>query len=222
MAPAHTDRMRTERGFDRLVNFSDAVVAIAITLLVLPLVELASDAAGEPSGQGALERIFRENGFQFASFLLSFYVIGTLWRGHHRLFEYLRDYDKIVLRLNMLWLLTIVFLPFSTQMLGESSSDPAANALYVGTIFISSLSLFGLELWVRRHPYLRMAAEDPGVPGEAGRADHDPINGRIWVLPTALAIVGVIATVFPGVGLWGMLLLLVVGPVRRFGVNQDK
>lgn len=200
--------MRTERGLDRLVNFSDAVVAIAITLLVLPLVELPGEV---PDGGHVLD-VLGENRWQFISFLLSFSVIGALWRAHHRLYEYLRGYDAVTIRLNSLWLLTIVLLPFTTQLVGSVSDSPAANAMYVGSMFLSAASLSAVEWWARRHPELRALPEPDAVPDGAG---SDPIDGRIWVMPAIFAVATVLAAALPGVGLWALLLLLAAGPLRR-------
>src|SRR5918998_5814172 len=76
-------RVRTDRGLDRLVTFLDAVVAIAITLLVLPLVDVLPDEGGTvPLGD-----LLAEEARRFVTFLLSFAVIAQLWLVHHRLVE---------------------------------------------------------------------------------------------------------------------------------------
>ncbi|MEK8227283.1 TMEM175 family protein [Oerskovia sp. M15] len=80
---------RTPRGLDRLVNFTDAAVAIAITLLVLPLVDLVAD--GEAHSVRAL--VQGESG-TFLAFAISFVVIARFWTAHHRVFEHLRDYSE--------------------------------------------------------------------------------------------------------------------------------
>jgi uncharacterized membrane protein len=82
-----TDRwqltVRTHEGLDRLITFLDAVVAIAITLLVLPLVDLLAGAAPGTD----LAAVLAGNAGQFGAFLLSFAVIARLWWTHHRLGE---------------------------------------------------------------------------------------------------------------------------------------
>src|SRR3954447_15101613 len=88
--PAEPD-VRTERGFDRFVNFSDAVVAIAISLLILPLVDAANDSI-EP-GTSALDFV-RDNGDRLFAFGLSFLVIASYWVAHHAMFEEVRSYSK--------------------------------------------------------------------------------------------------------------------------------
>ena len=70
----------TARGFDRLVFFSDAVAAIAITLLILPLVDGVSK-------QGSLSNLLDADRDRFLAFLLSFLVIARFWTIHHSLFD---------------------------------------------------------------------------------------------------------------------------------------
>ena len=76
-----------ERGLERLVLFSDAVVAIALTLLILPL----TDVEIEP-GQTLME-LLRNNSGKLLAFGISFAVIARYWRGHHSIFKDVRAYD---------------------------------------------------------------------------------------------------------------------------------
>jgi uncharacterized membrane protein len=77
--------MQTTRGLDRLVFFTDAVTAIAITLLVLPLVDSVTEAAH--AGLSA-EQFIGNNVAAIAGFALSFLVIARLWIAHHSTFEH--------------------------------------------------------------------------------------------------------------------------------------
>ena len=121
-----------ERGFesratDRLVAFSDAVVAIAITLLALDL----------PVPTGTTMRTFLHsvghNVHHYAAFLISFVVIAASWRRYHGVFRYVERVDSQVRNFNVLWLLVIILTPFATRLLttsGQSSVNP--NALQFG------------------------------------------------------------------------------------------
>ena len=113
--------MRTDRGLDRFITFLDAVVAIAMTLLVLPLTELVGEPPPARSGD-----VFTENGPRFWAFLLSFAVIGRLWVAHHRIVERVGAYDGAFVLVNLCWVLTVVFLPFATQL---TSAYPATDRL---------------------------------------------------------------------------------------------
>jgi uncharacterized membrane protein len=74
--------VRTERGLERLIFFSDAVVAIAITLIVLPLVDSAREVA-----HMSTSKFLSENAYALTAAGISFVVISSFWREHHRLFE---------------------------------------------------------------------------------------------------------------------------------------
>jgi uncharacterized membrane protein len=111
------------RGTDRLVAFSDAVVAIAITLLALDL----------PVPTGATMSKFLSsvgnNTDHYVAFLISFVVIAAAWRRYHGVFRYIQRVDARVRNLNVLWLLTIILNPFATRLLttpGPSSAGPRA------------------------------------------------------------------------------------------------
>lgn len=109
------------RGTDRLVAFSDAVVAIAITLLALDL----------PVPTGTTMPKFLAsvgNGTdEYVAFLISFVVIAAAWRRYHGVFRYIERVDAPVRNYNVLWLLTIILNPFATRVLtvqGQSAAGP--------------------------------------------------------------------------------------------------
>jgi uncharacterized membrane protein len=130
-----------EQGLERIVFFSDAVFAIAITLLALeirlpPLPETATNA-----------QLLAELGAlwpRYLSYFISFMAIGMMWIVHHRTFRYLCRYDERLMFLNLLFLLLIGFLPFPTAVIGEFG-----NA--VGTVFyaaaMSAAGLMFALLW---------------------------------------------------------------------------
>ncbi len=101
---------RTEQGFARVVNFSDAVVAIAISPLILPVVDDVSQATGS-SARDVLD----DNGDRLLAFVLSFAVIARLRVAHHRLFDRVGGYTSALLWANLLWLMTIVFVPLRVR-----------------------------------------------------------------------------------------------------------
>jgi uncharacterized membrane protein len=103
-----TEGNRGQRELDRLIFFSDGIFAIAMTLLVLEISvpEVPSDlaAAEVPAEVLALWP-------KFFSYVLSFLVIGTYWIAHHQTFRYVASYDRTLLWLNLLFLLSISFIP---------------------------------------------------------------------------------------------------------------
>lgn len=146
---------RTERGFDRLVNFSDAVVAIAITLLVLPLTEVAGDL-----GDRSVSELLRENQSSIMAFLISFVLVANYWLVHHRMFEYIRGYDGWLTWLNMVWLLLIILLPFSTELISHGFAGEA-GLIYSANLALLSLVLGLLGWHVSRTPTLQADGFDP-------------------------------------------------------------
>ncbi|HVC72817.1 MAG TPA: TMEM175 family protein [Mycobacteriales bacterium] len=187
--------MRTDRGFERLITFADAVVAIALTLLVLPLSEIASELSRDTS----VGQVFSDNGAAFGSFALSFVVIWVLWTAHHRTMEYFDAYDGVLFRLTMIWLFTIVLLPFITQLLTGSQYDRGATPLYEGLLLVSSLCLTGMSWWGRRHRDL--LADDP----QADRWSTTPIPIGV---PAVLVISLLLTLIFPSIGAYPLFLLL--------------
>ncbi|MFI2754925.1 TMEM175 family protein [Cellulomonas sp. P22] len=193
--------IRTDRGLDRLVNFTDAAVAIAITLLVLPLVDLVTDDE-EHSVSSLLA-----NGDTLLAFAISYVVIASFWQGHHRVFEYLRDYSPAMLWANFLWLASIVLIPFTTQLLADQgTNDPAVNALYISTMVVTTGSLLLIEWLAVRDPQLQRAE----------------VRGTLTVRGAAVAlglllIALVLAVVAPAVGMFWLLLLFLSEPLERLG-----
>lgn len=108
-----------EPGAGRLVFFSDAVYAIAITLLVIDLRLVGSGELDSPALAQALWSMWP----QLLSYVLSFLVIGSLWGSHHRKFRYINRYDGRLVWLNLLLLMVIAFIPFPTSVLAESGNS---------------------------------------------------------------------------------------------------
>jgi uncharacterized membrane protein len=129
-------RQDRQRDLDRFLTFIDAVVAIAITLMVLPLAEAASGIGTRTVGQ-----LLRQHEAELLGFLLSFAVIARLWLGQHRIVSSLVVQTKLVTWLLLAWTLTIVFLPFPTALVAETSNQTATRILYIGTMTVSATLL---------------------------------------------------------------------------------
>jgi uncharacterized membrane protein len=140
-----------------MVFFSDAVFAIVITLLVLPITaEVELDEAGRLAEQvwALWPRIL--------SFAISFMVIGQFWIAHHRIFGYVRRIDRRLLVLNLVGLLTITFLPLPTAVLGAvgSSDDSFAPVFYAASMAAASLALTMTWLYALRAGFVDGAAAE--------------------------------------------------------------
>ncbi|HOQ54587.1 MAG TPA: TMEM175 family protein, partial [Micropruina sp.] len=111
--PAASNRPRVPPA-ERLVFFTDAVVAIAMTLLILPLMESIGDAPDE----GDTLHWLGAHRSQLVSFVLSFVIISVFWRAHHRLFEHVATVTQGLFVLDFCWMFTVVWLPIATALTG--------------------------------------------------------------------------------------------------------
>lgn len=187
---------------ERLVFFTDAVVAIALTLLVLPLTDIVPDLVAHHDS--SIQAI-TDHQWQIRSFLLSFLVIGRQWLSHHRLFAHVTAFSTNLFFVNMAWVLTVVVLPFATQLVGAYGTDKFVCLFYIGTMVANSLCLTGLVNLVRRDPQL------------AG--DRNAVSARWWLdsVGTTLSLVAafVLAALVPGINYFAILLVLVPSIVAK-------
>lgn len=189
------------RPVERTIFFTDAVVAIAMTLLILPLLEAVSEAARE--GLGAAEFVRGHPG-QLGSFALSFFIIALFWRGHDRMFARLALVDSAVFWLNACWMFSIVWLPVATAMVGELAIDPLQLTVYIGTMLATSLVMTALHLLLLRRPGLMMAGQ------RHHRAELAPALATSVLFAVALTL----ALLVPGVDYWSLLVLLLSFPLE--------
>jgi uncharacterized membrane protein len=108
----------TDEDTSRLETFADGVMAIAITLLILE-VKVPEISADESLGEALLHQWP-----SYAAYFVSFITIGIIWVNHHDMFKLIRRADHMFLVLNVLFLLTIAFLPWPTALLAEYARDP--------------------------------------------------------------------------------------------------
>ena len=209
--------MTEERSAERLIVFGDAVVAIAITLLVLPLAEVPRDGFGRTihsfTGQLTLDIS------PLIGFAVSFFVIARFWWGHHQTFASVRRWSWPLLQLNFLWLFTVVLLPAVTAVAFEydPSVTPLAVAIYIATMLAGSLLLTGLSVIVHLDRSVAPAAGDV--------VSRNRIIGG-GAVSVAFAIALVIGTTIPAVNFWALWLIAITGPfeylVRRAYRRRDR
>ncbi|MBS1907021.1 MAG: DUF1211 domain-containing protein [Actinobacteria bacterium] len=198
---------------ERLKAFVDAVVAIAMTLLILPLLENVSEFAREH--KTALDFVQTENR-QLFSFALSFVIIAVFWMNHHRVFDRVEKATNALVWLQVGWMFTIVWLPVSTAMVGVMPDDATQKLLYIGALLASSLLMLGIRLYLRRHPELHHIAPQSLRRGLIAEV----------VMSVLFAVSLVIAVLVPDIGYAAMFLLLLSGPaqaiVARTGDSRRK
>ncbi|HJV03844.1 MAG TPA: TMEM175 family protein [Actinomycetota bacterium] len=173
---------RHDEGLQRIESFADGVIAIAITLLVLTLAEPPPDVEGA--------RLVREVLRQWPHFLaygISFVVVGRFWVVHHHLFRYVQRYDPGFLALNLAFLLTLAFLPYPTELLGDHSADPFAILFYAGSVAAASLASTALWIYATRGHRL----VDPRLPEVEIRhvRQRSLVNGVVFLISIPLALV---------------------------------
>ena len=147
-------------GLGRLINFSDAVIAIAITLLVLEI-RLPEATRGLETSviTGEILALWPK----YLGYLVSFWVIGLYWLAHHRIFGLIRRCDGRLLTLNLTFLFTIAFMPFPTAVLFDYAGIFIAVLLYAGTLTLTGLALVAIWLYATHEHRL----VDPQLDAEA-------------------------------------------------------
>jgi uncharacterized membrane protein len=144
-----TTRFSSE-AVSRFLNFSDAVVAIAVTLMVLPLVDI------EPPGPDeTVWTVLGDNYGQLLAFFLSFTITLIYWRRHHRSLDGLQDIDGLLMFLGLLWLALIVLFQVPAKLIGtDSNQNDGSATLYLGYLALLGFSTLAIANHVRRHPRL--------------------------------------------------------------------
>lgn len=148
---------------ERLVFFSDAVFAIAITLLVL---EIEVPHLPRVQDTGPFREALAELFPSFFAFVLSFLVIGRFWMTHHTLMDHVKTYDPRLMWPNMLYLMAIAFMPFATALIGRNLGLFGPALFYNLTLLVTAL--------LGRLLVQRIEALDPTsdtLLGEAGGAN---------------------------------------------------
>jgi uncharacterized membrane protein len=185
----------------RLAGFSDGIFAICITLLVLEL-KLPD------SSRTDLHDELRLSLHKLESWAVSFLVIGSIWIMQHNIHAQLRATDTILLWLNLMFLMWISLMAWTTYLIGIYVSDPLAIMIFSGTLGLAGFFLL-LE-WV-------YAAHQ----GQLTRPEIDPqTRRRITTLAARVPIVALIsialAHVHRSVALWCWGLVPLYGAVVRY------
>jgi uncharacterized membrane protein len=128
-----------EKETGRLEAFSDGVLAVAITLLVL---NLKLPPNNSPLSDPDVWHLLSGQWSSLLAFVASFATIGIMWINHHRLFNYIKRTNTVLFLLNLLLLLVIVFIPFPTALVAQQAAYPnqhAAAEIYSGTSLILAI-----------------------------------------------------------------------------------
>ena len=183
--------------YDRVLFFSDAVFAIAITLLVVDIrvPDIVTDTAQELSADKG----------RIVSFAISFLVIGLFWMGHHRLFRYITALDRRLIFLNLLFLGTIAFLPYPTALLFAGGTRQTAGPVFYAAC-VALAGLMELAVWL-------YATHAKGlVPASVSPALRRYELGQLLPTPVVFLLSIPVAFIAPGVAPFTWILLV---PIAR-------
>ncbi len=135
----------------RLQSFSDGVIAIIITLMILEIKipRFSNDLSSEEIWQ----QVFKLSP-AFIAYVISFAMVGVIWVNHHQFFHQLRQGDRDLLWYNLHLLFWMSLLPIPTAFLGDHYMKPEATALYGANMFFIALAFALMREYVHRHPDL--------------------------------------------------------------------
>jgi uncharacterized membrane protein len=185
----------------RVVAISDGVFAVALTLLIL-------DVKPPTVSPMLLASAIFATAPRLGIFALSFAIVAYYWVSHHFSFGYVRLIDRSLLWLNMLFLFTIVVLPFSAAVLGDYPLAAPALTLYGANVAACSTTL-AIAWWYAVSQRLSI---------DVRRDERRRVAVRAMISPT-LAVVGIaVATVAPVVS----LVLFIAIPVASYAIRPTR
>ncbi len=183
-------------GLERIVFFSDAVIAIAVTLLAIDIMPPEAELTQLPLALVSLAP-------RLGIFALSFLIIGSFWVGHHVTFTFIRQYDYKLVWLNLVFLLFVALIPFASSLLGAYQFEQTAVIIYSTIIALAGFSRAGIwEYAVRNH---RLINKD--VPLTTIKSNRI----RNLIAPVTFAVsVPLVMINIPFVAVWGIVPLAMV------------
>jgi uncharacterized membrane protein len=132
-------------GKNRIEALTDGIFATVMTILVLSLTipVITQPSGSEPPTQQLIDELGQLSGLLPAvlTYIISFVILGVFWVGHHNLFHYVRRTDRVLLWINIAFLISVGLLPFTTAVLGRNLTDQAAVILYGVNLMLCGLLL---------------------------------------------------------------------------------
>jgi uncharacterized membrane protein len=194
-------RRDSEIEFGRIVSFSDGVIAIAITLLVLNLeIPEVFSRNKEALLDGLVDLLPH-----FFAYALSFAVIGRLWLVHHRFFASLEGFDGRLMISNLVYLSLIVLVPFSSDMLGTYGENGVAVMVYAVTLGLAAtVNALMIGYAIRE-----------GLVKEEERAETEPFGSRGALLIPGAFLASIPIALLDPYAAQAIWLLALVGIVRQ-------
>lgn len=189
----------------RLEAFSDGVFAIAATLLVL---DIALHPPGSP-----LKQVLEAWPYYLA-YLVSFLTIGGAWLAHTALTDRLARADPFLLRLNLLLLLMVAFLPFPTRLVAEALHDVNGERVFVTMYGLTLIAIHALgfaldEYALREHLYT--VGREGKILEQSGRSLLGVFVSYVIAILIGLALPALAVAFYFGIAIY------LVAPIREIG-----
>ena len=127
---------------NRLEALTDGIFAIVMTLLVL---DLSITGISQSSVQAELPRRLFESWPAFLAYVMSFIILGMIWISHHRMFHYIKRSNPMLMWINIIFLMFVALVPFSTRLMGDYLWTQVPFVIYginLILIFITRLALW--------------------------------------------------------------------------------
>ena len=185
LSPAHP--------LERLIFFSDAVFAIAITLLVIEV--RPPHLPFHTSDRDQLVSLINLTP-SVTAFFISFFVVGAFWAGHHRAFSLSKHWSPKLLFPNILMLCAIAFMPFATAYMGLNMGQRVPSMLYDAVLMITAILNIRL---------VKLATSPPVVDERADPLAIARTRARGWGVALGAAIAFVLTFVFPPISQFGLM-----------------
>jgi uncharacterized membrane protein len=187
LSPAHP--------LERLIFFSDAVFAIAITLLVIEV--RPPHLPFHSSDRDQLVSLINLTP-SFVAFFISFFVIGAFWAGHHRAFSLSKHWSPSLLFPNISMLCAIAFMPFATAYMGMNMGQRIPSMLYDAVLMITAILNIRL---------VRLATSPPVVDEHADPLTIARTRARGWGVAAGAAIAFALTFIFPPISQLGLMMI---------------
>jgi uncharacterized membrane protein len=204
-------------GTNRLESFSDGVIAVAITLLVLAIVPPTLNNSSEHSLIYELGKDWPH----FAAYVISFLAIGIIWINHHAMIQRLERADHSILILNLILLMTIAILPFATDLMATylpaDHGQKLAAGVYAGSFLLMSVAFAALNRHILLSRAHMLSAEIPLE--ERRRILARSVSGLApYLVATILAVVSAYATL----AICGALAVFYALPIASGGASRHQ
>ncbi|HEY8269188.1 MAG TPA: TMEM175 family protein [Xanthobacteraceae bacterium] len=204
--PAASAAEYDKRQLDRLIFFSDAVIAISMTLLAL---EVRLPVEAGLFSEAKLQHDLLAIANKYLAFVVSFLVIASFWIGHWRKFSFIRRADGRLVWLNIAFLMAVCCVPFVSSVLQEHGNLRTAVILYAGVVV--AVALLSAVLWVYA---LRAGLVDPQI------TDFQKLRGLLPPLFTAAVFALSIAISFYDADLAKYFWLLLI-PIFLLSIGRE-